>query len=198
MVLIFLTFFKFKMNRQQIYLDISINDQPAGRMIFELYNDIVPRTVENFHSLCIGDHGIGHSGKLLSYKNCPFHRIISKFMAQTGDFVQLNGTGGESIFGTRFEDENFEMKHSKPGILSMANAGPNTNASQFFITFVPCPWLDGKHVVFGELVDGIEVLKQIELAGSRSGAPNKKVVIIDCGDYVEPPPPPPEQEEKRK
>ena len=171
------------MERQHVFMDITINDQPEGRLVFELYNDITPKTAENFRMLCTGEKGIGRSGKPLHYKGCPFHRIISQFMAQGGDFVQMDGTGGESIYGKRFEDENFEMKHSKAGILSMANAGPGTNASQFFVTFVPCSWLDGKHVVFGELIEGMDTLKKIEACGSRSGATSKSVIIADCGEF---------------
>lgn len=149
--------------------------------MFELFKNIVPRTAENFRALCTGEKGRGISGKALSYKGCSFHRIIPDFMCQGGDFTNFNGTGGESIYGTKFADENFELKHTEPFLLSMANSGPNTNGSQFFITTVPCPWLDGKHVVFGKVVEGTDVVKQMEQQGTRSGTVKQPVVIADCG-----------------
>jgi len=165
----------------QVFFDISIDGAPSGRLVFELFADVVPKTAENFRALCTGEKGLGRSGKPLSYKGSAFHRIIPDFMCQGGDFTAGNGTGGESIYGTKFEDENFQLKHTKGGLLSMANAGPNTNGSQFFITTAVTPWLDGKHVVFGELREGLELLQAIEARGSRSGKPSASVRIEDCG-----------------
>lgn len=165
----------------QVFFDISIDGAPSGRLVFELFADVVPKTAENFRALCTGEKGLGRSGKPLSYQGSAFHRIIPDFMCQGGDFTAGNGTGGESIYGTKFEDENFQLKHTKGGLLSMANAGPNTNGSQFFITTAVTPWLDGKHVVFGELREGMELLRAIEARGSRSGKPSASVRIEDCG-----------------
>lgn len=165
----------------QVFFDISIDGAPAGRLIFELFVDVVPRTAENFRALCTGEKGVGAQGKPLTYKGSSFHRIIPGFMCQGGDFTAGNGTGGESIYGRTFEDENFSLQHGKAGLLSMANAGPNTNGSQFFITTIVTPWLDGKHVVFGELKEGLDVLQAMEARGSRSGQPRGTVVIADCG-----------------
>ena len=164
-----------------VFFDVSINGKAAGRLVFELYADKTPKTAENFRALCTGEKGTGKSGKALHFKNSIFHRIIPDFMAQGGDFTKFNGTGGESIYGEKFADENFERKHTTGGQLSMANAGKNTNGSQFFITFVPCPWLDGKHVVFGQLTEGMDLLKAIEKLGSESGAPKGEVKITECG-----------------
>jgi peptidylprolyl isomerase len=164
----------------KVALDVSIGGEPAGTLTLELFADVVPKTAENFRALCTGEKGTGKSGKPLSYKGSPFHRIIPGFMIQGGDFTRGNGTGGESIYGEKFADENFELKHTGPGILSMANAGPNTNGSQFFITVAETPWLDGKHVVFGKVVDGMDVLKKMEEQGSRSGQTKADVVLSDC------------------
>ena len=165
----------------RVFFDISIGGAPAGRLSFELFADTVPKTAENFRALCTGEKGVGNSGKALSYKGSSFHRIIPDFMCQGGDFTAGNGTGGESIYGQKFADENFTLKHDKAGLLSMANAGPNTNGSQFFITTAVTPWLDGKHVVFGQLLEGLEVLQAMEACGSNSGRPSAAVVIADCG-----------------
>ncbi|MEB3157473.1 MAG: peptidylprolyl isomerase [Cyanobacteriota bacterium] len=165
----------------RVYFDISIDGAPSGRLIFELFANVVPKTAENFRALCTGEKGVGLSGRPLSYKGSAFHRIIPDFMCQGGDFTAGNGTGGESIYGSKFEDENFDLSHDKGGLLSMANAGPNTNGSQFFITTTVTPWLDGKHVVFGELREGLALLQAIEARGSRSGRPSAAVVIEDCG-----------------
>jgi len=166
-----------------VYFSIKIGGVSAGKVVFELYNDIVPKTAENFRCLCTGEKGQGTQGKPLTYKGSSFHRIIKSFMIQGGDFTAGNGTGGESIYGEKFEDENFELKHEKPFLLSMANAGPATNGSQFFITTVPTPHLDGKHVVFGEVVSGKSLVRQLENTSTGSNdKPDKECVIEDCGE----------------
>lgn len=170
------------MSNPRVYFDITIGDRPAGRITFELFADVVPKTAENFRALCTGEKGVGRQGKPLHYKGSRFHRIIQQFMCQGGDFTRGNGTGGESIYGEKFADENFQKQHVGPGFLSMANAGPNTNGSQFFITTVTTPWLDGKHVVFGKVIDGMAVVRAMEAVGSRSGATSQDVVITDCGE----------------
>ena len=165
-----------------VFFDITMGGSPAGRIEFELFGD-VPLTSENFRCLCTGEKGKGKSGKNLHYKGSKFHRVITGFMAQGGDFTAGNGTGGESIYGMKFADENFKYKNKK-GFLSMANAGPNTNGSQFFILFDDFPHLDGKHVVFGKVTKGWEVVQAIESVGSQSGATKKDVVIVDCGQLA--------------
>ncbi len=167
----------------KVFFDVSIGDEPAGRVVFGLYGEIVPKTAENFRALCTGENGIGKSGKPLHFKGSIFHRIIPQFMIQGGDFTNGNGTGGESIYGNKFNDENFTVKHTRKGLLSMANSGPNTNGSQFFITTVETPWLDGRHVVFGEVLEGYDIVEKIEKIGSGSGKPSKKVVIQDSGEF---------------
>lgn len=138
----------------RVFFDITIGGQAAGRIIMELFADVVPKTAENFRALCTGEKGKGKKGRPLHYKGCPFHRLIKGFMIQGGDFTDKNGTGGESIYGIKFHDENFKIKHTGRGILSMANAGKNTNGSQFFICFKSTPHLNGKHTVFGKVVEG--------------------------------------------
>ncbi len=172
------------MSNPRVYFDISIGGRSAGRIVFELFADVVPRTAENFRALCTGEKGTGISGKPLHYKGSSFHRIIQQFMCQGGDFTRGNGTGGESIYGEKFKDENFQLKHTEPGLLSMANAGPHTNGSQFFITTVVTPWLDGKHVVFGKVVEGFDVVQKMEAAGSRSGTTSQPVTIEDSGQLT--------------
>lgn len=167
------------------YFDISIGGKNAGKIIFELFNDVVPKTCENFRALCTGEKGLGKSGLPLHYKGSIFHRIIPGFMIQGGDFTRFNGTGGESIYGGKFDDESFQFHHDQPGLLSMANAGRNTNGSQFFITTVQTPWLDGHHVVFGKVVEGMDLVKEIEACGSRNGTPFKICEITNCGEIKE-------------
>ncbi|AGA89934.1 peptidyl-prolyl cis-trans isomerase (rotamase) - cyclophilin family [Thioflavicoccus mobilis 8321] len=169
----------------KVAMDITIGGEPAGTIVAELRADVVPKTAENFRALCTGELGVNRAGKPLDYDGTPFHRIIPDFMAQGGDITLGNGRGGDSIYGGDFPhgfpDENFKLKHADAGVLSMANSGPGTNNSQFFITFVPTPWLDGKHVVFGHVIEGMDVLEKMEAQGtSPKGKTRTKVILADC------------------
>lgn len=159
----------------RVFLKVRIGSEEIGRMVVELFSDVVPKTADNFRCLCTGEKGFG-------YKGSPFHRIIPQFMCQGGDFTKQNGTGGKSIYGSRFEDENFKLKHTGPGVLSMANSGPNTNGSQFFICTAKTEWLDNKHVVFGHVIEGLDVMRKMEKVGTQSGKTSRPVVIADCGE----------------
>ncbi|KAG6853499.1 cyclophilin peptidyl-prolyl cis-trans isomerase Cyp2 [Blastosporella zonata] len=161
-------------NLPNVFFDIAVNSQPSGRIVFKLYDDIVPKTSRNFRELATGQHGFGYAGS-------KFHRVIPQFMLQGGDFTRHNGTGGKSIYGDKFADENFKVAHTKPGLLSMANAGSNTNGSQFFVTTAVTSWLDGRHVVFGEVVEGMDVVKAIESKGTPHGATTATVTITASG-----------------
>eukprot|EP00607_Mallomonas_marina_P009819 CAMPEP_0182418750 /NCGR_PEP_ID=MMETSP1167-20130531/3126_1 /TAXON_ID=2988 /ORGANISM="Mallomonas Sp, Strain CCMP3275" /LENGTH=484 /DNA_ID=CAMNT_0024593109 /DNA_START=95 /DNA_END=1552 /DNA_ORIENTATION=+ len=169
-------------NNPKVFFDITIAGEPKGKIVMELFADVVPKTAENFRALCTGEKGNCSTGQPLHYKGCAFHRVISNFMLQGGDFTKGDGTGGESIYGEKFADENFKIKHTEAGLLSMANAGPGTNGSQFFITVTPTPHLDGKHVVFGKVIEGIELVKEIETIDTNDrDKPIRDVVIADCG-----------------
>ena len=170
-------------NNPVVFFDITIGGSPKGRIEMQLYADVVPRTAENFRCLCTGEKGLGRTGKLLHFKGSSFHRVIPGFMIQGGDFTAADGTGGESIYGEKFPDENFIIKHTKAGQLSMANAGPGTNGSQFFVTSRDTPHLDDKHVVFGHVVEGMDVIRKIE--ATKCGANDKPavdIIIADCGE----------------
>eukprot|EP01127_Copromyxa_protea_P010796 TRINITY_DN266_c0_g1_i1.p1 TRINITY_DN266_c0_g1~~TRINITY_DN266_c0_g1_i1.p1 ORF type:complete len:326 (+),score=86.30 TRINITY_DN266_c0_g1_i1:19-996(+) len=169
----------------RVFFDITIGKQPAGRVVFELFKDVAPKTAENFRALCTGEKGMTKDGQHpLHFKGSGFHRVIKDFMIQGGDFTRHNGYGGESIYGGIFDDENFELKHTGPFLLSMANCGENTNGSQFFITTKETPHLDGKHVVFGKVLKGQEVVREIEHQETTKevNKPLKPCTITDCGE----------------
>jgi cyclophilin family peptidyl-prolyl cis-trans isomerase len=169
-------------NRTRCWMDVSVDGKKLFHFKFELYSDICPITCENFRCLCTGEKGNGPTtGLPMHFKGTEFHRVISGFMAQGGDFARDHGQKSESIYGGRFADENFTVKHTKPGQLSMANAGKDTNGAQFFLTFVGCDWLDGKHCVFGECVEGLDYLLPLEQLGSNTGKTKSEVRIMDCG-----------------
>ena len=166
-----------------VFFDITIGGEYQGRIEMRLRADVVPVTAENFRALCTGEKGRGRQGKALHFQGCSFHRVIRDFMLQGGDFTAGNGTGGESIYGSKFEDENFDLKHTGPGILSMANSGPDTNSSQFFVCTVACEHLDNKHVVFGQVVSGMDVISAIENCevSAKDSCPKLPCVISTCG-----------------
>jgi len=163
----------------KIGITFEADGETLGEAVFGLFGEVVPKTVENFRALCTGENGVGSSGKKLHFKGSPFHRIIPNFMIQGGDFTRGDGTGGESIYGSKFADENFKLTH-EAGCLSMANAGANTNGSQFFITVADTSWLNGRHVVFGRVIKNMDLIKKVEGFGSSSGSTSKRVVFKDC------------------
>ncbi len=169
----------------KVFFDVSIGGEPAGRIVMGLFGEDVPKTVENFRALATGEKGQGRLGKPLTYEGSIFHRVIPGFMLQGGDITRGDGFGGESIYGEKFADENFKFLHDIPGLLSMANSGPNTNGSQFFITTVPTDWLNGRHVVFGRVLEGMDVVKKIEAQGSPQGRTRVPIKITKSGELKE-------------
>jgi len=171
-----------KLSQPKFFFDVDIAEGEGGRIVMGLFGKTTPKTADNFRALCTGEKGVGKKGKALHYKGSTFHRIIPNFMIQGGDFTDHNGMGGESIYGNKFDDENFVLKHEAPYYLSMANSGPDTNGSQFFITTVKTSWLDGRHVVFGKVIEGEDVVKRVEAQGSGGGDPYSTVTITDSGE----------------
>eukprot|EP01053_Blabericola_migrator_P003092 Blabericola_migrator_1__3091@NODE_18_length_22925_cov_118_464826_g15_i0_p15_GENE_NODE_18_length_22925_cov_118_464826_g15_i0NODE_18_length_22925_cov_118_464826_g15_i0_p15_ORF_typecomplete_len192_score29_93Pro_isomerase/PF00160_21/3_4e55_NODE_18_length_22925_cov_118_464826_g15_i01524215817 len=165
-----------------VFFDISIGGVAVGRILMELFKDVCPKTAENFRQLCTGEHVINKVPQ--GYKGCSFHRVIKDFVVQGGDFVHNDGTGNLSIYGSAFNDENFRLGHDKPGLLSMANSGPDTNGSQFFITCQPCEWLNGKNVVFGQVLNepSMLVVRKIEYTPAVSDKPKLSIIITQCGE----------------
>ncbi|KAI0755536.1 cyclophilin-like domain-containing protein [Fomes fomentarius] len=167
--------------RPIVFMDINIGETPAGRLKMELFSDIAPKTAENFRQLCTGEYRL--NSRPQGYKGATFHRVVPNFMCQGGDFLKGDGTGSFSIYGDKFPDENFKEKHTGPGLLSMANSGPNTNGCQFFITTAKCDFLDGKHVVFGRVIDGMLTLRKIEnVPTGPNNRPKLAVKIVECGE----------------